>query len=253
MSAEQMWAVIGRGKADNIFRGRFQVDPDETLKQEGFSLSEDERSRAERLIFSPDPGAIPVPNSPGMPGAADAALIQARNRVQLELLERQARSVEDMMRHIRESIQRTFSDAHTTYRAINWMNWIMFGTGICTFIAAAVYGIVAHEIRYSLLFGGLGAATFITQFLANPIRKTQKALSNMVQTEITILNYIEQMMLLEGIAQIPQASPFSGMRTFDAANIERASMAIQDRAREAVELLQYYVNSDHTERKAKKK
>lgn len=242
MSVEQMWTVIGRGKSENIFRGRLQGDPEGTLKSAGYELTDEERARAENLIFSPDP--VSLPPLPGSPGTADAALQQEKNRFLMDQMKRQAKSVEDMMGHIRESIRQTFSDAHMTYRAINWMNWIMFGTGISIFIAAAVYGIVAHEARYSLLFGGLGAATFITQFLTNPIRKTQIALSNMVQTEITIMNYIEQMMILELITQIPQMNPANGMPMPDANNIERASSAIQARAREAVDLLQHYVNAD---------
>jgi len=115
------------------------------------------------------------------------------------------------------------------------------------FVAAALSGaILKDRTAYSLMLAGLGAANFIALFLLGPIEKTQNALSNLVQVEISFMNYFEQIMFWEGYALLPKGFPPAP----DPANIEKASLSLQQRSQETIELLQTYVESSPEKKQA---
>jgi len=72
--------------------------------------------------------------------------------------------------------------------------------GIGLFLFAAFYGALSSQKIYSLVFGGLGTVTFISIFILTPMEKSQNALSNLVQVEISFMNHFEQMSLWETFA-----------------------------------------------------
>lgn len=120
------------------------------------------------------------------------------------------------------------------------MNKVMFITGICLFIFSALYAVLAQEKVYSLLFGGLGVASFVTLFLLGPVERLQKALSNLVQVEIAFMSFFDQIVWWEQVASIPEQGPMKGP---DRDNIEKASKGLHGSCQAIIELLETYVES----------
>lgn len=229
MSREDLWRVVGRAKFDLDFGGRLLNDFEKTVSDAGYELDPEELMDAKRAIEQPVAGGFPM----GTPGQSDPRLLQKRTELMAAQMDRMA----DLNAYMFKTVKETFLHARTTYKAITWMNWIMFGTGIGLFIFAALYAAYSREKIYSLLFGGLGAASFVAQFILGPIEKTQRALSNLVQTEVAFMNYFDQILFWEGVANIPRAMPPGMPPSPDPANIEKASAALQERSRETIELL----------------
>jgi hypothetical protein len=122
------------------------------------------------------------------------------------------------------------------------MNVIMFAVGIGLFLFAAFYAVFSNEKIYSLVFGGLGTVTFISLFILTPMEKSQNALSNLVQVEISFMNYFEQITLWENFALTPQGNP----PAISPANLDKASEMLQKRSMETIELLQKYIETKTT-------
>lgn len=134
-------------------------------------------------------------------------------------------------------LKTTLDNAAKTYKRITLMNSLMFSLGFGLFLLAAVYGVLADEKVYSLAFAGMGAATFVALFLTGPIEKTQVALSNLVQVEISFMNFFEQITIWETYALAPVGDP----PVLDPDKIETASASLQQRSTETVALLQKHV------------
>jgi hypothetical protein len=133
-------------------------------------------------------------------------------------------------------LQQTLGTARSAYSRIVLMNTIMFITGISLFIFAALYAAFSQQQKiYSLVFGGLGVANFIALFMRDPIKRTQQALSNLVQVEIAFMNFFEQITIWDAFAQQPP---------INLASIEKASVSLQQRSREVIEMLETYIEVD---------
>ncbi|HYL57613.1 MAG TPA: hypothetical protein VEU51_01995 [Candidatus Acidoferrales bacterium] len=233
MSREDLWKVVGRARFDLDFGGRLQQDFEKTVADSGYHLNADEIADAsdaiKRLLVN-GPGEVIAQMAPT---AAEQAVM---HRLRIEQFERMGRLTEYMF----ETVKQTFRSARMTYKSITWMNWVMFVTGIGLFIFSALYAVYAHEKAYSLLFGGLGVSSFVALFILGPIGKVQKALVNLVQSEIAFMNYFDQQSFWEGYANLMVGMPPQP----DPARIEKASASLQERSRETIEMLQRYVDDE---------
>lgn len=135
--------------------------------------------------------------------------------------------------------RKTLDNAEKTYRRITMMNTAMFALGLGLVVAAAVYGAITQEALLSFVFGGLGFATVIALFLTGPISKTQTALSNLVQIEISFMNFFEQITFWDHYVQIPSGEP----PQLDPAKFREASETLQQRAEGTVRLIQKYMET----------
>ncbi len=230
MSQQDLWAVVGRAKADDDFGGQLFRDFDQAVISHGYQLDESEASMAKRLLSESPPA--PPPQAMFQRFAFESELAQKRMTNQVERMN-------DLGSYTVKILKDTLNNAAHTFRTITWMNVVMFVTGIALYIFAALYAAFSDEKVYSLLFGGLGTASFIALFLLGPIEKSQNALSNLVQVEISFMNYFEQISFWENYAIAPQGDPPMP----NIANIEKASDMLQKRSKETIELLQKYVET----------
>jgi len=229
VSTEDLWKVVGRARFDLAFGGKLKQDFAGTVHEAGYELSSTELADAnaavDRLLL--DPSTLPAQMAPDP--AAQAKMMKHWNE--------QRQRFTDFMY---QTIKNTFRYASLTYKSITWMNWLTFGTGIALFAFTAIYALFAEQKAYSVLFAGLGVSSFVTSFVLSPPGKTQKALSDLVQTEVAFMNFFDQLSFGETYANTIDANPLSGKPpSYNLANIEKASFELMERARETVELLQH--------------
>jgi hypothetical protein len=74
------------------------------------------------------------------------------------------------------------------------MNSTMFGLGIALLIASAVYLALGNNTVAGGLLGGLGISAFVTLFLLGPLKRSEEALSNLVQVEAILMAFYDQIM-----------------------------------------------------------
>lgn len=222
MSSEDMFAVIGRSRADINFGARLSEDFEQAVKDEGYHLSAEEIVIAKQNIpFAPISPPVAVPDE-----------------LQKKRTEKTANEFADLNISIHRS---TFENASTTYRHVSLMSYVMFGTGIGLFIFAALYGALSQQLTYTFVFAGLGAVNFIALFILKPMDKSQEALSNLLQAEIAFMNHSNQLWLWSMYAA-PKGNP----PQMDPASIRIASEELQKRTAETMELLQKYLEAPLT-------
>jgi len=233
MSKQDLWMTTGRALLDIDFGGRFQREHETTLREAGYELDSAEVEQAHSALqrcYSRQP--FP----PAMGPFDDPEMVNIQKKQFVSQIEDHAK----LRGKARQVVEDTFDNAAHTYRTITMMNKVMFVVGIGLFLFAAFYAVFANEKVYSLLFGGMGVASFVAMFVLGPIDKTQKALSNLVQVEIAFMTYFDQLSFCEALAQIPKGLPPAP----DPSNIERASALLQERSLNLVEILQHYVESE---------
>jgi len=62
------------------------------------------------------------------------------------------------------------------YYTTVWMYRILFVVGILAFVAALIFGFTKESFSFSLVFGGLSVASFLTYFLSKPLRSLEENL-----------------------------------------------------------------------------
>jgi hypothetical protein len=219
--SEDYWLVIGRLLVDDAFANALHRDADEAIEREGYSVSREEfldaLSYARPEEGSGD-GRIPPRVMPPLESKEDRAQRLEGQKFAIDLL------------------KQTLQNAKRTFQLITWMNAIMFGVGILLFVSAAAYA-AAFRTTASIIFGGLGVATFVTLFLTGPIEKSQVALSNLVQVQILFLGFQEQATYWQGIASTANYMPPEDAKAI----LEDVSDGFQARMSGIVGLLQKYV------------
>ena len=88
-----------------------------------------------------------------------------------------------------EIIKQTLSNAQRSFRIIVSMSVILFFVGIVLIIFAAISGLINQGETYSLIFGGIGTTDILVLFIFKPIKRVQKSIGDLVQLEISYLNY----------------------------------------------------------------
>lgn len=237
MAEKDLWAVIGRSRVDPNFGMQALHDFEGTIKDEGFTLDEEEMKTAKKNLgmSGTSPAAVISPDFPASPD-----LLQFQQEMMKKRFAAQVNRMNDLGEYTVQILKNTLDNAARAYDKITLMNTVMFYTGIALFIFAAGYGAFSREIIFSLVFGGLGTASFIAFFLLGPVEKTQVALSNLVQVEVAFMTFFEQLSFWENYALAPQGNPPAP----DPAKIEKASAALQERTAEIIALLQQFVEKD---------
>jgi hypothetical protein len=234
MSREDVFTVIGRSRIDLDFNASLLRNFADALKEGGYHLDNNEVEQAKRAIMQP------TPHFPGwLPQPDPAQIVQIRQEQTDMLLDLMKRR-KNLTAKMHEVVEQTFNRAVQTYYSISLMNKIMFATGIGLFIFSALYAVIAREKVYSLLFGGLGVASFVSLFLLGPVERIQKALSNLVQVEIAFMTFFDQIIWWEQVASTPGQSPAGGP---DKDNLEKASKGLHSSCQAIIELLETYVES----------
>lgn len=128
--------------------------------------------------------------------------------------------------------------AKTTQTWILALNIIMFFFGI-VLISVAVYGGYTNmSPMYSVLFGGIGFAELVSSFFIGAMQRSQKSVSDLVQVEVSFLNYFEQVSLWEQYAAVRDQNG-----VVQKENLAEAAKKIQESTAQTLELLQKYVES----------
>lgn len=134
---------------------------------------------------------------------------------------------------VTERFQETLDSARSTYKVLTAMSITLFIVGIALFVFAGVYATFANEKIYSLVFGGLGASSFVALFIARPFEDAQIALSDMIQGEMAFMSYFEQIRMW---ASFPWANG-----ELVETRAEKASTMLHRRTAEAMKDLQRFV------------
>lgn len=119
----------------------------------------------------------------GRPAARDSARLpippQTSNLADLdpELYYAWRSHVLDGFAHNKEMFERLVEAFMGPYRTTVLLYRITFGVGLALFVAAVTLSAFTGELLYGLLFGGLGAATFLTYFLSRPLRALEENLN----------------------------------------------------------------------------
>jgi ABC-type multidrug transport system fused ATPase/permease subunit len=236
MRNRDLWTVIGRAKSDVSFRDRLFPDFEQTVKDEGYVLSDAEVVEAKHALDDqPTPAIMPAATSDIM-----MERLAFETKIGKQRLEQQLKRIGELSDYTVRILKDTIGSATWTFKTISWMNVILFAVGIGLFLFAAFYAVFSSQKIYSLVFGGLGTVTFISLFILTPMEKSQNALSNLVQAEISFMNYFEQITFWESFALTPQGNP----PALDPSNIDKASEMLQRRSMETIDLLQKYVETE---------
>ena len=240
MSQEDLWKALGRSQVDLNFSKQVRSNAEQSVREAGYGLDPDEVSQLKQMLSTPIrdrlagpelPIESPFPGGPAFPPALAQKFMEEQHDFMIQTMKLRLSLTEKAL----EVVKKTFDRSAGTFATITWMNRVMFGVGVMLFLYAAILAASTHAQIYSLLFGGLGAMSFITLFMRDPIERIQRALANLVQVQVVFMTYFDQISWWEGLASIPKGTHP------DPENIERASAALQQRTLEALELLQRFV------------
>ncbi len=244
MSDEHLTSVLSRAKNDLDFSGKLFANFDGALRDAGFDLTNAEKEKVRRALMG---GIPPTPELGLAPSVEDMEYRRKKERERVDYMMKRAQELGDYTVKV---LKDTLDHATSTYKGITLMNKIMFFTGIVMFVGGSASALLYKDrTLYSLMFAGLGTVNFISLFLVGAIEKTQVALSNLVQVEVAFMTFFEQIGLWENFALIQKGTPPMP----DPANIEKASMVLQQRSQEIIELLQVYVENPPESRKSRPK
>jgi ABC-type multidrug transport system fused ATPase/permease subunit len=246
MSEAQVAEIVKRASTEDAFSQELFNNFDEALKKNGYVLTPAEVAEVNARLSGASPAAAPgSPQGPPPPqshGVLDraSALIKQQEAVIESRAQAQLIRANDLADYTVKIFKNTLNISASTYRTVTIMNMIMFGIGVVLFLFAAFYGVFTHSVAATATFGSLGAATFVVLFFLGPIKKTQSALSSLIQAEIAFMTYYEQIGMADTYAALHPAG--SGQQS--AEYIAVASEMLQKRSRETIELLQIYVGHD---------
>lgn len=153
--------------------------------------------------------------------------------------------------HLEQTAQKALDDAiervKITQQTILSLNIAMFYFGVLLITIAVIVGLVDGNGSYSIVFGGVGLVQIIASFFVGSMERAQKAISDLIQIEVTYLNYFEQINLWELYAGI-----LDSKNKIDKANLEKAADKLQACTKETLGLLQTNIESKSIANEASK-
>ena len=129
----------------------------------------------------------------------------------------------------RELLQETLYSAKQTFRNIIIMSNVTFALGII-FLAVSAISSLVLRLEISFVFGGLGGASFIAFFIFRPIDSVQNAIPNLMQAEVALITYFDQLHFW---------APFASSDDFEQRKV--ASQRLQDITSSTMQLLERYL------------
>jgi hypothetical protein len=115
----------------------------------------------------------------------------------------------------------TLSNAANTYRLVTGMSVLMFAVGLFLFASAVLYAVfVDASAVYPALFAGMGAATFVTLLIKEPLKKAQLALTDLMQAEVCFMNQFE-------VTRLWGAYPYDNWGRVDEAKLKVATKQLE--------------------------
>lgn len=107
------------------------------------------------------------------------------------------RSAKDEWTLVHDQFTESLLHAGTTYRTVYWINIIIVSFGI-VFLLSALYLAFARGLDLSSVsFAGVGVATFVTVFLANPQTRIQQSLVDLDKTLIIYRTWLNEFQAVE--------------------------------------------------------
>ncbi len=167
--------------------------------------------------------------------------LEEQRKYHLEILNAQLSTSKELQSLSIKELKAAIKKAKGTQSWILALNIIMFFFGIVLISVAVYAGYSNMSPMYSVLFGGIGFAELVASFFIGAMQRSQKSISDLVQIEITFLNYFEQVTLWEH---------YAGIRTdtgdIQKENIAEAAKKIQESTAQTLELVQKYVENTTT-------
>jgi hypothetical protein len=221
MTAEHVASTIKQALTDPQLAQQITDNPDQALGS--LNLSDEERNIVLQVVRE----------------ALDTQVVYAQKKFR-DRLDADAERAINLGAFTLQIFKDTLSNAKKTYSLINVMNSVKFSLGVLLFAASALFGAFSSDKRAAAILGGLGAATFITIFLLGPIKRSQNALSNLVQVQISFMNFFDQITYWSNYALTTDGTAPPPILV----RVEKASEVLQLRSQETIQLLQSFVEQD---------
>lgn len=166
-------------------------------------------------------------------------LAQQQVDLQLKVAAAQAERLIQLGNDTGKILRNTLGNATRSWKVITYMCVAMFAVGLALFAGSAFFGVfiadTADEREQAAAFSGLGAVAFIAVFITGAIKRTQTALSDLVQIQIAFMNFFQQISMWDGYSSLLGTDSMP-----NPARIERASVELQKRSKESMDLIQKY-------------
>jgi hypothetical protein len=138
-------------------------------------------------------------------------------------------------------LDKTLTRAYSTYRNISWMSIIMFSVGTILFLAAGFSAFVSKDLS-ALVFSASGIVVFASLFFFEPMKKSEQALSDLVQAEIIFQDYQNQEQIWQRVARSK-----SDRDAPDIDDLKSTSIALHLMATDCMEQCQKYLEGKSTD------
>lgn len=248
MSQEDLWKAIGRSQLDLKFSAQVRNNLARSVADSGYKLEPHEVEQLKKSLGTAQSESLLGPDLPAGPpgiGPMPATMAQVFWKEQQKMMHEAMKNRLALGSKMLTVIGQTFDNASRTFKTIEIMSWITFVVGVALFVFAAFLAAFTHQQVYSLLFGGLGATSFVVLFIQHPVDRVQQALANLVQVQIVFISYFDQVSWWEGLSNIPKGNQP------DPEHLERASAGLQQRTAETMELLQRIIERSKGQARSK--
>lgn len=172
---------------------------------------------------------------------------EEQQKIIKKIIEDRRKSSQQLEQTAQNALNDAIERAKNTQQSILSLNIAMFYFGIFLITIAVIVGLVNGNGGYSVVFGGVGLIQVVASFFVGSMERSQKAISDLIQIEITFLNYFEQVNLWELYAGI-----LDSKNKIDKANLEKAADKIQACTKETLELLQTNIESKNSTKETPK-
>jgi hypothetical protein len=244
VGAADFITAMTRLSTDADFAQRLRRDPVGTTRDAGYNLTATELDN----LKSATAARGSPPDSLDQEGQEAEPMAGAPNRteetrrsgeLQAEFERHRLERAINLSSYNVDLFKTTLNNAAKTYRSISLMCKVTFWLGVGLVIGSAIYGAVTGKQLLAAAFGSIGAGTIFALFLLGPIKRSQTALSNLVQSEIAFMNYFEQITFWDSYAFTPTGWP----PALNHEHVARASAELQRRSSEAMALLEEFTET----------
>lgn len=243
MGAADFVTAMSRLSTDADFAQRLRRDPEEATRDAGYNLTAtelDNLKSANARGSSPGSLSQETPDFEPMAAAPNSTEETSESRkLEAEFARHRLERSVNLGNYNVDLFKTTLNNAAKTYRSISLMCKVTFWLGVGLVIGSAIYGAITGKQLLAAAFGSIGAGTIFGLFLLGPIKRSQTALSNLVQSEIAFMNYFEQITFWDAYAFTPTGWP----PALNHEHIVTASSELQRRSSEVMALLEEFTET----------